>query len=394
MNKIISIIVILIIIISLILILNSKLYFNENFSINTESSYNQNTIEDLISLSYIPNNPYEEKKQTEYDIIEIYKRILIRSPTDEEIKMKIYLSKEELIEDLYNSTEYDKISKIQTNVSDSNIESSIAKRNLSLKIYKIYFDIYKKDVPDKMIVILRDCYIHLRSNYYLFYVFIESPKYLKFENEILTSISITKKKILELFNKYYNLLELKLKAEDKIKTSKNIIKEKNLDKIKDELDKITFNVEIPATPKEVINNININELKKYLKTDIKPLELKETYVNNNKEEEINILNNLLKIREREKENENIDIINKLPKESEVYVRIYDPINYKQTYKGSFEYKPPICTSLGQPQLEVPVYPESKLLFQGTELDKAFEYSQVGSIMPKFEYKEYQDIRIK
>jgi len=138
MNKIISIIVILIIIISLILILNSKLYFNENFSINTESSYNQNTIEDLISLSYIPNNPYEEKKQTEYDIIEIYKRILIRSPTDEEIKMKIYLSKEELIEDLYNSTEYDKISKIQTNVSDSNIESSIAKRNLSLKIYKIY----------------------------------------------------------------------------------------------------------------------------------------------------------------------------------------------------------------------------------------------------------------
>ena len=122
-------------------------------------------------------------------------------------------------------------------------------------------------------------------------------------------------------------------------------------------------------------------MRKYLS----PLELKETYQNPDE---------LLKVREKEKIDK--DVINNLPKDSEVYVRVYNPINYKQTYRGNPPppYKPPICTSLGQKQLEMPVFTESKLLFQGTELERAFTDTQVGSIMPKFEYKEYQDVRIK
>jgi len=373
MKIIITVIVILIIIMTIIIVFKSNI---EKFTTITESSYNQNTIEDLIEISYLPDNLYEKSKLNEYDIIEIYKRILIRSPTDEEIKIKTYLSKDELIEDLYNSFEYDKIAKLQTISADSNMESSIAKRNLTNKISNIYIKIYDKDVPDKMIVVLRDCYIHLRSNYYLFMAFIESKKYLKFENEIISSITMTKRKVLELFNKHFNLLELKLKAEEKIKSSKGIIKENSIEKIKDELDKITLNINIPETT----NKIDINELKTYLK----PLELKETYENKN---DSYTLNQLLKVREPEK------LMKELPKDSELYVRVYNPINYKQTYLGPAEFKPPICTSLGQPTLEVPVFLESKLLFQGTELDKAFENSQIGSIMPKFEYREYQDVRI-
>jgi hypothetical protein len=393
MKIIISIIVILIIIVSIIIILNSNIYFSEDFSIKEESSLNQGNIEDLIPISYLPDNPYEKVKLNEYDVIDIYKKILIRSPTDEELKSKVYFSKEELTEDLYNSIEYDKISKLQTNSSDNNLESSIAKRNLNAKIYEIYLKTYNKDIPVEMNAILRDCYVHLRSNYYLFMAFIESPKYPKFENEILTSISMTKKKVLELFNKYFNLLELKLRAEDKIKALKGSVKEKSIDKIKDELDKITFNVQIPGTPKSIINNIDVNQLKNYLKTDIKPLELKENYANKD-DENIQILKDMIKVRGQEKVGEETDLMKGFPKDSEVYVRVYDPINYNKSYKGPAEFKPPLCNSLGQPSLEVPVFPESKLLFQGTELDKAFKYSQVGSIMPKFEYKEYQEVRIK
>jgi hypothetical protein len=396
MKIIISIIVILIIIISIIIIFNSNIYFSEDFTSQKQSSFDQNNIEDLIPISYLPDNPYEKVKLNEYDVIDIYKKILIRSPTDEELKSKVYLSKEELNEDLYNSIEYDKISKVQTNSSDSNIESSIAKRNLSAKIYEIYLKTYNKDVPFKMDAILRDCYIHLRSNYYLFMAFIESPKYPKFENEILTSISMTKQKLLELFNEHFNLLELKLKAEDKIKALKGAsgIKEKSIDKIKDELNKITLNVQIPGTPKSIINDIDINKLKNYLKTDIKPLELKETYANK-EDDNVKILKDMIKVRGQEKLNdETVDITQGLPKDSEIYARIYNPINYKQSYRGPAEYKPPLCNSLGQPSLEVPVFPESKLLFQGTELDRAFKDTQVGSIMPKFEYKEYQEVRIK
>lgn len=393
MKIVISIIVILIIIIAVIIILNSNIYFSEDFSSKKESSYNQGNIDDLIPISYLPDNPYEKIKLNEYDVIDIYKKILIRSPTDDELKSKVFLSKEELTEDLYNSIEYDKISKLQTNSSDSNIESSIAKRNLSAKIYEIYLKTYNKDVPFKMDTILRDCYVHLRSNYYLFVAFIESPKYPKFENEILTSISMSKQKLLELFNEHFNLLELKLKAEDKIKALKGNIKEKSIDKIKNDLSKVTLNVNIPGTPKSLINNIDVNQLKNLLKTDIKPLELKETY-SNKEDDNIKILKDMIKVRGPEKINEETDIMKGLPKDSEVYVRVYDPINYKQSYRGPAEFKPPLCNSLGQPSLEVPVFPESKLLFQGSDLETAFKNTQVGSMMPKFEYKEYQEVRIK
>ena len=103
---------------------------------------------------------------------------------------------------------------------------------------------------------------------------------------------------------------------------------------------------------------------------------------------------MIKVRGPEKINEETDIMKGLPKDSEVYVRVYDPINYKQSYRGPAEFKPPLCNSLGQPSLEVPVFPESKLLFQGSDLETAFKNTQVGSMMPKFEYKEYQEVRIK
>lgn len=364
-------IIVLIIIIFSIIIFNSNIYFSEDFS-----NYNQNTIEDLISTSYLPYNPYEKEVINEYDIIEIYKKILNRSPTVDEIKMKVYQTKEELTEDLYNSFEYDKISKLQNNLADSHLESSIAKRNLSAKIMDMYKRIYNKDVPIKMVVPLRDCYIHLRSNYYLFLVFLENKSYIKFENDVLTKITLTKKNLLEIFNENYNLLELKLAAQEKIKLNKNK-KDISTSKIKDELAK----VQVENPPSSLLSstkddtNVDLTELRKYLT----PLELKETYQNPE-----------LKVREKEND------INNLPKDSEIYVRVYNPINYKQTYRGNPPppYKPPICTSLGQKQLEMPVFTESKLLFQGTELERAFTDTQVGSIMPKFEYREYQDVRIQ
>ena len=57
------------------------------------------------------------------------------------------------------------------------------------------------------------------------------------------------------------------------------------------------------------------------------------------------------------------------------------------------YKPPICTSLGQEQITQPTFTQSKLLFQGTDLNSAYKDTQVGSIMPKFIYKEYTDVKI-
>ena len=420
MKLLLPLIIILILIIFIIIIFNSNIYFSEDFT--NMSSYEQNTIEDLISLSYVPKNPYEKEQISEYEIIDIYKKILQRSPSIEEIKYKVFYTKDELSEELYNSFEYDKMTKVQDNVADSGVESAVAKRNLIKKIIAIYKKKYNKEPVDGIINPLRDVYVHLRSNKYLFMAFINGDSYKKFENDVLTMITLTKKNLLEIFNKHYNLLELKIKAEEIIKSSKGSTatnEEVDLNMLKKELDKITKdNIPVSQSPvnKPIENVVKTDEISKYLNNEVFT-NMKEGYTNSedisslfSNNQVLNILKDYVdkKMSNQEPvktEPEPIvtkggDDINKLtdglPTDSEVYVRVYNPIPYKQmTYKGDDKkYRPPICTSLGQKSLEVPVFTESKLLFQGTELDKAFDDTQIGSIMPKFTYSEYQDIRIR
>lgn len=258
MKIILPLIVLLIIIIFTIIILNNNIYFSEDFI----GSYNQNTIEDLIPVSYIPFNPYLIKKSTAYEVIDIYKKVLNRSPEIEEIDVKIYLTKDELNEELYNSYEYNRLIKIQDNLAINDIEKTIAYNNLTKRIIYIYKDNYNKNPDDRFVSPLTDCYIHLRSNIFLFIVFIKSTNFIKFEKEILATKNLTKGIILEIFDKYFNLLELKLLAEDKIKTTRGDISlsiatnDINYDILRNELGKII----------NVASNVNTNNLSLYPST--------------------------------------------------------------------------------------------------------------------------------
>lgn len=240
MKIILPIIVLLIIIILCIVIFNNNIYFSENFT----GTYDQNTIEDLIPASYIPFNPYLVNKSTEYEVIDIYKKILNRSPNNNEIEQKIFLTKDELTEELYNSYEYDRLIKIQDNLAINDIEQTIAHNNLMKKLTAIYKNIYNKEPDERIKLILNDCYIHLRNNIYLFLALLQSTNYVKFELEILSTKNLTKSIILEIFNKYFNLLELKLIAEDKIKSTRGDISlamqtsDVNFVTMRDELNKI------------------------------------------------------------------------------------------------------------------------------------------------------------
>jgi hypothetical protein len=443
MKIILPIIISLIIIFFLILIINHKYYFSEDFV----GSYDQNTIEDIIPILYEPSNPYLKEELSEYEIIDIYKRILDRPPNMEELKMKMLLSRDDLTEELYNSHEYYKLTSVQNNLAEGGIESSIAKRNLLRKIISLYKTKYQKEPDDKILMPLRDCYIHLRTNKFLFKAFLESDKYLTFENDVLTSKTITKKILLEIFNKHYNLLELKIKAEELIKNSKGGI----IDKSKDELDVEALKKELskitkeptPVIKKETPPNVsNTNEINKYLNEKFNTDDNKETFNTDDKsklitnEEKINLkeqfnttengdlsstirryIDNAIasnpnlkflteetkpkkeeekpvEIKKEEKPNEIRKITSELPENSELYVRIYNPIDYKQkSYTGDARFRPPICTSLGQKILEQPIYMNSSII-KGEDIETVFNQTQVGSIMPKFIYKEYQDVRIR
>jgi hypothetical protein len=56
-----------------------------------------------------------------------------------------------------------------------------------------------------------------------------------------------------------------------------------------------------------------------------------------------------------------------------------------------QYRAPVCTTLGKPQLLQSITEEDKIL-KGTPLKVAKNDTQIGSIMPKFKYQEYIDIK--
>lgn len=265
MKIILPIIVILIIIVFLIIILNSNIYFSEDFA-----NYNQETIEDQISIVYLPYNPFLKEKINEYEVIDNYREILNRSPTINEIKEKVYLTREELIEELYNSNEYEKMIKVQDNQAVSGIENSIARRNLIKKIIEVYKQRYAKEPVSRMLLPLRDCYIHLRNNIFLFIAFVHSNNYLKFENEVLSTTVLTKRNLLEIFDKYFNLLELKVLAEDKVRLTRGDpslsiqttpINDIDYEKLKTELNKLVDKDKINTNlEQDLIKDRNYSDL--------------------------------------------------------------------------------------------------------------------------------------
>ena len=424
MRKIISIIVILILIFFLILLIQSS-FVKETFISRKDLNDIQNysgrltiesyeTIDIPISDSLIPYNPKTKIELSEYEVIELTKSILQRPPTIQEMKKFAYYTSDDLKEYLYNLPEYDKLIKTQDNHVNNGIEGAIAKKNIINRIMIIYSTVSKKDLPIKMMTPLRDCFIHLQLNEFLFTAMLESFNYSKFEVDVLSAYVLTKKVLLYLFNKHFNVLELKLVAQDKINSvnNKTIDFSKELDSIKKDILSIGDN-DLVDSIKNSFPNVFNEILKSTLKDDPIDAETIASIKTTPNKTDIDLLNLYLKSVERfipEKEikkeekkeiKEELTIntntnkaIAAFPENSELYVRVYNPVKRNTTYTNIPDgYKPPICTTLGQDTLTQPVFTQSKLLFQGTDLNDAFEKSQIGSIMPKFIFKEYNDIKI-
>jgi len=437
MKIIISVIVIVFLLFLLLLLIKSN-YTTETFIAKKDLDEIKNykgkvsdtydTIDNPIEDNLLPNNPNDKIRLNEYEIIEIYKNIVERPPTIQEMKKHAYFSNSELREILYNSPEYDKLIKTQNNNVNNGIEGAIAKRNIINRIIELYSKIYKNELPVKMMTPLRDCFIHLQLNEYLFVAMLESLNYKKFEVDVLSTYVLTKKILLELFNKHFNVLELKLLAQEKINTVAKINIKDEIENIKKDLISASNNSDDKlSTTGKILNTIKLSfpnvydELLKSMtddisititddkdktttpKTDIDILNdyltTVEKYQNKNNEQQKELPQKLLQkpkediIEKLELDSSIKSKIDKLPDNTELYVRVYDPMKHNNNYQLPDGYKAPICTSLGQKQLAQPIFTESKLLFQGTDLKTAYTEMQVGSIMPKFIYKEYKDVKI-
>lgn len=381
---------------------NAELHFSTetlNYRQSNDDSYR--TILEPIEDSYLPyiDEQYNrdpkylaEKAINEYVIIDVYKNILDRHPKPKELIVNLQdfyekNSNEDILKlKLYNSTEYKMIVKMQSNNTDPMLISNISEQNIIDKLVNIYADFFNKLPHDKMRIPLKQCYIHLQFNDYLFKAMLMHDNYFNFERNILREYIIDDEKLLEIFENNFVLYELRLIANELKR--RDIIKRKALET------PIALITDASKNSAESSNgeDTNLNSDKHI--ADI--MKNSEPVFNINITMQGNDTSMPYKVEEgmngngngNGNNNNSSDIFNPsdLSKHSASNL-IYDPITYKQQYRGRMEYRPNVC-SYGTKQITNPLYLDSP----GTDLKEAMENTQVGSIMPKFIYREYEEIK--
>jgi len=254
---------------------------NQERSLNTETeNYRKrvnntyDTINDPISDEYLPytTNNYKDDSSAiannninEYTIINIYKNILDRQPTDYELNKNLQdfydneLNENILKLRIYNSSEYKIITNMQSNDIKPELIANISKGQLKDNIKQMYMNQHNTElVNTKLLDILIKCYIHLQFNDYLFKAMLMHDKYTLFENRLRDEYILSDEKILEIFNKSFILYELRLIANELKR--QDIIKRKAL----------LIPVSLHSNKQSELNSSNINiDSGKYISDIIK-----------------------------------------------------------------------------------------------------------------------------
>ena len=471
---------------------NNELHFNtETFNYRQSNDNSYKSILDPIDDNYLPFVPRQnnfnndpkymaEKATNQFVIIDIYKNILGRQPKPREIIVNLQefyeknSDEEKLKLKLYNSTEYKMIVKMQSNDIDPTLVSKISEKNIIDTLKTVYKNHFNKMPHDKMTIPLKQCYIHLQFNDYLFKAMLMHDNYPSFERDILREYIINDEKLLEIFDNNFVLYELRLIANElkrrellkrealstpvslttdaaKNNAVSSDSKETNLNTEKHIADIMknsepVFNINItlqdkntstpyistssrtritannsidprnntsyaemafnPADPTVSLDIPNAQGATSNILTSVSGSGSSNYSINN---ANIRRANGISGVNTRIGSGSNInapvyssdDLYDSLGNSRVVEYtdsygvqhkqvmpeRIYEPIKYKQQYRGDSGYRPNVC-SYGTKQIVNPIY----LSAEGTDLREAIENTQVGSIMPKFVYREYEDVK--
>ena len=481
---------------------NNELHFNtETFNYRQSNDNSYKSILDPIDDNYLPFVPRQnnfnndpnymaEKATNQFVIIDIYKNILGRQPKPREIIVNLQefyeksSDEEKLKIKLYNSTEYKMIVKMQSNDIDPTLVSKISEKNIIDTLKTVYKNHFNKMPHDKMTIPLKQCYIHLQFNDYLFKAMLMHDNYPSFERDILREYIINDEKLLEIFDNNFVLYELRLIANElkrrellkrealstpvslttdaaKNNAVSSDSKETNLNTEKHIADIMknsepVFNINItlqdkntstpyistssrtritannsidprnntsyaemafnPADPTVSLDIPNAQGATSNILTSVSGSGSSNYSINN---ANIRRANGISGVNTRigsgsgsgggSGSGSNInapvyssdDLYDSLGNSRVVEYtdsygvqhtqimpeRIYEPIKYKQQYRGDSGYRPNVC-SYGTKQIVNPIY----LSADGTDLREAIENTQIGSIMPKFVYREYEDVK--
>lgn len=298
----------------------------------------------------------------ETKIVAIYIDVLNRQPTGEElVDYQRQITNGEMTltglrQKLMDSEEYERLIKTQTNVLAPELNKMLSDKLLIEKIATIYKEEKGKSIPEELIFPYKDIYVYLEYNEFAFRAFLQHKKYKEFENDILRMEQPTKEQVIALLNKKM--------------TKKDLMTEgAKLKKLHDA--KYAY-----ASQKEADDYIQGASAKKNIQRSVYDKDSDGTGMIKSIESTCkNIFDKDLEAKCLEENKRNIVLTHK------------GDMVLRPEYEWSVpQQRAPVCTTLGQKPLTQPVFVNSSLLL-GTPLDDAKD-TQVGSIMPKFNYQEY------
>jgi hypothetical protein len=317
----------------------------------------------------------------EEDIMKLYNDLLQRSPSSTELISTSRdiasgkLTLDGLRQRLLDSDEYSRIIKLQSNSLTPELPKILADKDLLQKIVAIYREEKKLPPPNDAILPLKDVYIWLNYNEYAFRAFLRNKEYANFESDILRNDTLDEAVLKEMVDKTFDKKELETEG---VAIAETIAKEKaSVTAANASADgSIAASVGAEVTGASPTGTSSRTVADK--DSDMTPM------VNG-------IMANADRIFNKDQYARMLDL---QVEEGRIPLQLhYGQMALRPDMSWSVPQRPPpVCTTLGQRPLVQPVMTNSPLLL-GTSLEDS-EDTEVGSIMPKFEYKEYVPIMIQ
>ena len=311
---------------------------------------NEIMLDDPINDAYLPYSFNEfngfikspEENNNDYSIISVFKKVLDRNPTSSELLKYNRQMKEGEIDEsmlkinLINSSEYRRNIKLQSNDVLADIEFKYAKEDLLSYISRIYFNELEYEIPKQMLLPLKDIFIYLQNNEYLFRALLIHENYPLFEKDVIEMKLLTKTKLGEYFEKYFILYDLKLSAND-IKRHDILERKSKLESSsKEQVPPLTQQNPLEQDKiediltKDDLSNLTLNEPNKafeYIESitkNARPIVSKETLQQNDIAMPVSATETNMQITDAQKNQDTTENFTNIIKESN---KIFSPHNY-------------------------------------------------------------------
>lgn len=163
---------------------------------------------------------FDMSATTEIDILQVYEKVLQRQPSSSEMADAIRMIRgneitiEQLQGRLMDSDEYQRLIKLQSNTLTPELEKIIHDKQQLAFISNIYLAERTANIPNALLMPLKDVYIYLEYNETAFRMMLGNAKYEEFENKLLAEFQLSKEKTLAIFDKLFSKADLLKAARD------------------------------------------------------------------------------------------------------------------------------------------------------------------------------------